>query len=88
MNAFIATVMINGLTADYHVFLIGKKIKAILVQKHLAKYIPYQLDFWKESGVWKSYHPLEQEVINQFGTIIDNQLRAEKGESFENPSAA
>ena len=88
MNAFIATVTINGLTVDYQIFLIGKKFKAILKQTHFAKYIPYQLDFWREKEVWKSHHPLAQQVIDQFGSIINNQLRAQKVQNSENPSAA
>lgn len=78
MNTFTATITINGLTVDYEIFLIGKKFKALLIQKYLARYIPYQLDFWKEKEVWKSYHPLEQEVILQFGTIIENELKTQK----------
>lgn len=88
MNAFIATVPINGLTADYEVFFICKKFKAILKQKQLARYIPYQLDFWKEQGVWKSYHPLAQQVIDQFGNIIESQLKENKAEAFQKPSTA
>lgn len=88
MNAFIATVMINGLSADYEVFLIGKKLKALLVQKHLAKYIPFQLDFWKEKGSWKSYHPLEQDVIDRFGSIFEEQLHQQQVKLFDKPSAA
>lgn len=88
MNPFIATVLINGLTANYEIFPIGKKFKAILVQSHLAKHIPYQLDFWKENQEWKTYHPLTQEAIDQFGNTIDNQMRTGKAENFENPSAA
>jgi hypothetical protein len=88
MNAFIATVTINGLAVDYQIFPICKKFKAILMQTHFAKYIPYQLDFWKEKEVWKTYHPLARQVIDQFGSIIENHLRTEKAESFENPSVA
>jgi hypothetical protein len=71
MNNFITTVMINNLAADYQVFRMGKKFKAMLVEKHLANYIPTQLDFWKEKGQWKTYHPLTQHVIGQFGNYID-----------------
>jgi hypothetical protein len=71
MNNFITTVMINNLAADYQVFRMGKKFKAMLVEKHLANHIPTQLDFWKEKGEWKTYHPLTQHVIGQFGNYID-----------------
>lgn len=88
MNAFTASVTLDGLNIDYEVFFICKKFKAILKQKHLAKYVPYQLDFWKEKGTWKSYHPLTQQVINQFGTIIDDHLELEKEQNLGKSSAA
>lgn len=88
MNAFVATVTFNGLTVDYEVFFICKKFKAILKQKHFAKYVPYQLDFWKENDVWKSYHSLPQQIINEFGSIIENHLNTPKADNRENPSAA
>jgi hypothetical protein len=88
MNAVITTVTINGFTADYQVFFICKKFKAILIQKHLAKYIPYQLDFWKEEEVWKSYHPLPQQIIDQFGNMLDVYLREKNAGNSNNPSAA
>jgi hypothetical protein len=80
--------MINGVTANYEVFPICKKFKAILKQTELAKYIPYQLDFWKEKEVWKSYHPLSQEVINQFGNYIDHHLKPEKADNSKKSSVA
>lgn len=88
MKAFIATVTIDGLTVDYEVFLICRKFKALLKQKQFARVIPYQLDFWKDQGIWKSYHPLATEVMDQFGSIIDHQLRTQKIKNFGNPSAA
>jgi hypothetical protein len=80
MNTFITTVMINNLAADYHVFRIGKKYKAMLVEKHLENYIPTQLDFWKEKGQWRTYHPLTQQVIGQFGNYIDHYYDALEAE--------
>ncbi|HWI93629.1 MAG TPA: hypothetical protein VNT20_20250 [Flavisolibacter sp.] len=88
MNAFIASVTFDGLTIDYEVFFICKKFKAILKQKHFAKYVPYQLDFWKDKGIWKSYHPLTQQVINQFGSIIDNHLELKKKQNLGKSSTA
>jgi hypothetical protein len=76
MNPFITQVMINNFTADYQIFLIGKKFKAMLMQTYLGNCIPCQLDFWKENGVWRTHHPLTQHVIYQFGTNIDNHLTA------------
>ena len=88
MNNFIATVNYNGLIVDYEVFAIGKKFKGILKQKQFGKYIPCQLDFWKEKGIWKSYHPLTQEMIDQFGRLIDNNFQTQKAKDLENPPAA
>ena len=88
MNNFIATVNYNGLIVDYEVFPIGKKFKGLLKQKQFSKYIPGQLDFWKEKGIWKSYHPLSQEMIDQFGKLIDHNLQPQKAKGFENPPAA
>ena len=80
MNNFITTVMINNLAADYHVFRIGRKFKAMLVEKHLGKYIPCQLDFWKENGQWRTHHPLTAQVISQFGNYIDHHINALEAE--------
>jgi hypothetical protein len=88
MNAFITTVMINNLAADYQIFRIGKKFKAMLMQTYLGNCIPCQLDFWKDNGVWKTYHPLTSHVIQQFGNYIDNHLIKQEFESFEKPTAA
>lgn len=74
MNPFITTVIINNLAADYKVFQKGSKFKAFLMQTYLGNCVPCQLDFWKERGVWKTYHPLTQNVIQQFGSNIDNHL--------------
>jgi len=88
MNAFVTTVMINNLAADYQIFRIGKKYKAMLIQTYLGNCIPCQLDFWKEKGVWKTYHPLTQFVICQFGNYIDNYVSVQQAENFGNPTAA
>jgi len=88
MNTFIATVLINNLAADYHVFRIGKKFKVMLVEKHLSNYIPCQLDFWKENGQWKTYHPLTPHVIGQFGNYIDHYYDALVAEHLASISAS
>ena len=80
MNNFITTVMINNLAADYHIFRIGRKFKAMLVEKHLGKYIPGQLDFWKENGQWRTHHPLVAQVVSQFGNYIDHHIEALEAE--------
>lgn len=76
MNTFVTTVMINNFAADYQIFSIGKKFKAILMQSQSGYCLPTQLSFWKEKGVWKTPHPLTQHEIYQFGTKIDNHLTA------------
>lgn len=86
MNAFITTVMINDLAADYKVFAIGKKFKAILMQAYLGNCLPCQVEFWKDKGNWKTHHPLSEAVINQFGNLIDGHLDAEK--NLKNSTAA
>lgn len=88
MNAFISTVMVNNLAADYEIFPFGKKFKAVLMQTYLGNCLPCQLTFWKEKGVWKTYHPLTQHEIYQFGTVIDNYLTAEEVKSLKNAVAA
>ena len=74
MNAFVTTVMINNLAADYQIFPIGEKFKATLMQTQQGFSLPRQLSFWKEKGTWKTLHPLTQHEIYQFGTMIDNHL--------------
>jgi hypothetical protein len=74
MNAFITTVIINNLAADYRIFPSGRKFKAVLMQTYLGNCVPCQVAFWKERGVWKTHHPLTQHVIYQFGSNIDNHL--------------
>jgi len=88
MNAFITTVIINNLAADYRVFGIGRKFKAVLMQTYLANCLPCQLTFWKERGTWKTHHPLTQHVISQFGSSIDDQLTAVEMENLKDSSAA
>ena len=88
MNAFITTVMVNNLAADYRIFQIGKKFKAVLMQTYLANCLPCQLIFWKEKGVWKTHHPLTSQAIYQFGSSIDNQMTIQEVENFNNSAAA
>jgi len=74
MNAFIVTVMVNNLAADYEIFPIGQKFKAILQQTLLGDRLPGQISFWKENGQWKTSHDLTQHAVYQFGIRIDNHL--------------
>jgi hypothetical protein len=88
MNAFITTVIINNLAADYRIFPTGRKFKAVLMQTYLANCIPCQLNFWKERGTWKTHHPLTQHVLNQFGNSIDSHLAELEMKEFKKSTAA
>ena len=88
MNAFITTVMINNLSADYQVFPVGKKFKALLFHSHLGNCLPCQLTFWKDKGAWKTYHPLTEYEIYQFGTAIENHLLEEELKNMKGSAAA
>jgi hypothetical protein len=87
MNAFITTVIINNLAADYRIFPTGRKFKAVLLQTYLGNCVPCQLAFWKERGIWKTHHPLTQHVINQFGGSIDNHLEESEMKGLKNSIA-
>jgi hypothetical protein len=88
MNAFVTTVMINNLAVDYEIFATGKKFKAKLMQSYLGNCLPCQMEFWKEKGVWKTYHPLTRTEIDAFGYVIDQHLAEQGVDSLKNPAAA
>ena len=88
MNAFITTVIINNLAADYRIFQSGTKFKAVLMQTYLGNCVPCQLAFWKQRGVWKTHHPLTQQVLSQFGSSIDDHLEELEIKSSKNSAAA
>ncbi len=88
MNAFITTVVINNLAADYRIIQNGRKFKAVLMQTYLGNCVPCQMAFWKERGNWKTHHPLTQYVLNQFGSSIDNYLEELELKLFKKSNAA
>ena len=88
MNAFITTVIINNLAADYRIVPSGRKFKAVLMQTYLANCLPCQISFWKERGEWKTYHPLSQHVLYQFGSRIDDYLEEVEINGMKKSSAA
>ena len=88
MNAFITTVIINNLAADYRIIPSGRKFKAVLVQSYLGNCVPCQLSLWKERGAWKTHHPLTQYVLEQFGGSIDNQLEETEIKDWRKTNAA
>lgn len=88
MNAFITTVVINNLAADYRIIQNGRKFKAVLMQTYLGNCVPCQIAFWKERGNWKTHHPLTQHVLNQFACSIDNHLEELEMKDFKKSNAA
>ena len=76
MNVFSSTILLNNQAVQYQIFPLGKKFKAILIESKLVNCLPSQLTFWKEQGEWKTYHPITEQVILQFGSSIDNYLIA------------
>lgn len=88
MNAFITTVIINNLAADYRIFQKGRKFKAVLMQTYLGNCLPCQMSFWKERGFWKTHHPLTQYVLDQFGNSIENHLEELEMNNLKKSKAA
>ncbi|MGZ3846351.1 MAG: hypothetical protein ACXVLT_05265 [Flavisolibacter sp.] len=88
MNAFITTVIINNLAADYRIIPSGRKFKAVLMQSYLGNCVPCQLSLWKERGAWKTHHPLTQYVLEQFGNSINNFLEECEMKDWKRPTAA
>ena len=76
MNAFLTTIFIQNTVAEYEIFQMAKKFKAILVSSNSFNQLPVQLTFWKEGGKWKTYNPVTDHVIYQFGNNIDNHILA------------
>lgn len=88
MNAFITTVIINNLAADYRIVPSGRKFKAVLMQSYLGNCVPCQLSLWKERGVWKTHHPLTQYVLDQFANSITSYLEECEMKDWKRPTAA
>ena len=74
MNAFMTTIFIQNTIAEYEIFQMGNKFKAILLSSNDSKHLPVQITFWKESGKWKTFHSVSEHVIYQFGINIDNHI--------------
>ena len=63
MNAFLTTIFIQNTIAEYEIFQMGNKFKAILLSSNETKHLPVQITFWKEGGRWKFHSFLaEMEV--------------------------
>lgn len=76
MNAFVSTIFIQNSVAEYEIFQMANKFKAILVSNNSLNQLPVQLTFWKEAGKWKTYNSVSDHVIYQFGNNIDNHILA------------
>ena len=74
MNAFLSTIFIQNTVAEYEIFQLANKFKAILVSNNSLNQLPVQLTFWKEGGKWKTYNAVSEHVLYQFGNQIDNEL--------------
>ena len=62
--------------AEYEIFHINNKFKAILISSNSSSQLPLQLSFWKEAGEWKTYNSISEHVLYQFGNNIDNHILA------------
>ena len=76
MNAFLSTIFIQNAIAEYEIFQLRNKFKAILVSSNSSTQTPAQLTFWKEGGKWKTYNAISDHVLYQFGNSIDNHILA------------
>ena len=74
MNSFLSSIFIQNTVAEYEIFQIHNKFKAILISSNSSSQLPLQLSFWKEAGKWKSYNSISEHVLYQFGNNIDNYI--------------
>lgn len=87
MNAFLSTIFIQNTIAEYEIFQMGNKFKAILLTRNESKLLPVQITFWKESGRWKSVHFISDHVLYQFGNTIDNHILTNMVDELKNKAA-
>ena len=88
MNMFSSTILLDSQTVHYHIFQLGQKFKAVMVEAKLVNRLPTQLTFWKENGEWKTYYPISEQVIQQFGSSIDHYLNTGASEQLKNSAVA
>lgn len=88
MNAFHSFIFIRNTVAEYEIFQLGNKFKALLITQNSAVFLPYQLTFWKEGGKWRTYQPLDEHALYQFGNHIDNHELSLQVARLKNPIAA
>ena len=87
MNAFLTTIFIQNTIAEYEIFQMGNKFKAILLSSNETKLLPVQITFWKEGGRWKTFHSISDHVIYQFGNNIDNHILTSLVDELKNKAA-
>jgi hypothetical protein len=74
MNAFLSTIFIQNTIAEYEIFQMTNKFRAILVSNNSSNQLPVQLTFWKEGGKWRTFNSVSEHVLYQFGNNIDNHI--------------
>jgi hypothetical protein len=87
MNAFLSTIFIHNTIAEYEIFQMGNKFKAILLSSDDLKRLPVQVTLWKEDGKWKTFHAVSDHVIYQFGNNIDNHILTSMVDELKNKAA-
>jgi len=87
MNAFLSTIFIQNAIAEYEIFQLGNKFKAILVSSNSSSQTPAQLTIWKDGGKWKTYNAITDHVLYQFGNNIDNHVLTSMVEELKTKAA-
>jgi hypothetical protein len=87
MNAFLTTIFIQNTIAEYEIFQMGNKFKAILLSSNDSKQLPVQITMWKEVGKWTTIQPISDHVLYQFGNNIDNHILTSMVDELKNKAA-
>ena len=87
MNAFLSTIFIQNTIAEYEIFQMGNKFKAILLSNNESRQLPVQITFWKEGGRWKTFYSITDHVLYQFGINIDNHILTNMVDELKNKAA-
>jgi len=87
MNAFLSMIFIQNTIAEYEIFQMGNKFKAILLSSNDFKHLPVQITFWKEGGRWTTIHSISEHVLYQFGNNIDNHILTNMVDELKNKAA-
>jgi hypothetical protein len=74
MNNFLSYILIQNTVAEYEIYKKGDQYKALLIINHSSAHLPLELSFWKEGGRWRTSQMLNEHVLYQFASNIDNHL--------------